>query len=129
MIRRPLLFVCLAVCIVPAVAFTQSQETDRPTVVVGMLSDGQQPTIDGRVDEDSWNGAPPYTAFIQQEPDEGQPASERTEVRFLADKKNVRGEDEPAFRFLINSGGWAGDHELILLPQALHTQTQAISGS
>ena len=30
-----------------------------------------------------------YTSFIQQEPDEGEPATERTEIRFLLDRRNL----------------------------------------
>ena len=40
-------------------------------------------TVDGRLDEASWAAAEPATRFIQTEPAEGMPASERTEVRVL----------------------------------------------
>ena len=39
------------------------------------------PEIDGRVDETLWSAAQPYSTFTQQEPNEGQPASEQTEIR------------------------------------------------
>jgi hypothetical protein len=39
--------------------------------------------IDGRLDEAGWNAATPATEFTQLDPDEGKPASERTEVRIL----------------------------------------------
>ncbi|MCM3878474.1 MAG: carbohydrate binding family 9 domain-containing protein [Vicinamibacterales bacterium] len=67
----------------------QQREADRPAVAVGMLKDGALPTIDGKVDDEVWKNVAPFTAFTQQEPDEGQPASERTEIRFLVDKKNL----------------------------------------
>ena len=41
--------------------------------------------IDGRVDEAAWSAATPVTEFIQFDPNEGQPASERTEARILVD--------------------------------------------
>lgn len=41
--------------------------------------------IDGRLDEAVWQLAAPATDFIQQEPAEGQPATRRTEVRFVYD--------------------------------------------
>jgi hypothetical protein len=47
------------------------------------------PTLDGRVTDEAWLGIEPYTTFTQQDPDEGAPASERTEVRILFDKSNV----------------------------------------
>lgn len=41
--------------------------------------------IDGRLDEAAWQAATPITDFIQLDPNEGQPASERTEARILID--------------------------------------------
>ena len=37
--------------------------------------------IDGRLDEIAWSEAPPITDFTQNDPNEGQPVSEPTEVR------------------------------------------------
>src|SRR6266536_5857302 len=39
--------------------------------------------IDGTLDEPSWSLAQPATDFLQQQPNEGAPASERTVVRVL----------------------------------------------
>jgi hypothetical protein len=41
--------------------------------------------IDGRLDEEAWSRAVPVTEFTQVVPEEGKPASERTEVRILFD--------------------------------------------
>ncbi|MBI4547284.1 MAG: carbohydrate binding family 9 domain-containing protein [Ignavibacteriae bacterium] len=41
--------------------------------------------IDGILDEDVWKYADPATDFIQRDPEEGQPASERSEIRVLHD--------------------------------------------
>jgi hypothetical protein len=41
--------------------------------------------IDGVLSEAVWSSAPPATSFAQREPNEGQPASEKTEVRFAYD--------------------------------------------
>ena len=65
-------------------AFAAAQQV--PQLTVGRLTDGQRPEIDGRVDESVWSLAEPFSAFTQQEPDEGQPATERTEIRFLIDR-------------------------------------------
>jgi hypothetical protein len=43
------------------------------------------PVIDGSLDEEVWGLAPPIDGFVQQEPLEGAPASERTVVRLLYD--------------------------------------------
>src|SRR5438034_850796 len=45
--------------------------------------------IDGLLDEPAWSLAQPATDFFQQQPAEGAPASERTEVRVLFDDKNI----------------------------------------
>ena len=41
------------------------------------------PAIDGRLDDAVWSSAPAFSDLRQRNPDEGQPVSERTEVRFL----------------------------------------------
>ena len=43
------------------------------------------PVVDGRLDEDVWHLAEPLQGFVQHEPLEGRPVSERTEVRLLTD--------------------------------------------
>src|SRR6266853_2216193 len=45
--------------------------------------------IDGMLDEAAWSLVQPATDFLQQQPNEGAPASERTEVRVLFDDKNI----------------------------------------
>ncbi len=45
----------------------------------------QPPQIDGFLNDEAWNLAQPATDFIQRDPDEGRPATERTEVRVLYD--------------------------------------------
>jgi Domain of unknown function (DUF5916)/Carbohydrate family 9 binding domain-like len=45
--------------------------------------------VDGRLDEEAWGHAPVQTAFRQRNPDEGAPATERTELRLLYDDDAV----------------------------------------
>src|SRR5262245_34054086 len=47
------------------------------------------PSIDGRLDDAAWNGAPVISLFIQRDPDEGEPASEATEVRIAYDDEAI----------------------------------------
>ena len=49
----------------------------------------EAPVINGRVDDDLWQKAAVITDFVQAERYEGQPATERTEVRILYDDKNI----------------------------------------
>ena len=45
----------------------------------------EAPTIDGFIDDAVWARAEPFTGFVQQAPIEGNPATEKTEVRILYD--------------------------------------------
>jgi hypothetical protein len=45
--------------------------------------------VDGRLDEDVYRDTASIGSFIQQEPDEGEPATERTEVWIFFDQRNV----------------------------------------
>ncbi len=47
------------------------------------------PVIDGRLDEEVWLEAAVIDEFIQQEPSEGDPATERTVVRLLYDARSL----------------------------------------
>jgi hypothetical protein len=49
----------------------------------------ESPKIDGALDEAVWQTANPIDTFVQQEPREGQPATDRTEVRILYDKGHL----------------------------------------
>jgi hypothetical protein len=44
-----------------------------------------RPVIDGRLDDAVWRSAEPLVGFVQRDPAEGEPVTERTEVRFLTD--------------------------------------------
>ncbi|MEO8680614.1 MAG: DUF5916 domain-containing protein, partial [Vicinamibacterales bacterium] len=66
------------------------QAQSPPTFKAGKLADnGTAPVIDGRVDEAVWETVQPFTNFTQQDPTEGAPASEKTEVRMIVGKGMV----------------------------------------
>jgi hypothetical protein len=50
---------------------------------------GRAPEVDGRLDDAAWAAAPVLTGLMQKDPKEGEPASERTEVRFLYDDQAI----------------------------------------
>ena len=69
----------------PASAIQQSRELYRvPAVRVD-----QGPTLDGVLDDAVWSQASVIDEFVQQEPVEGAPATERTEVLILYDSQNL----------------------------------------
>jgi hypothetical protein len=49
----------------------------------------QKPTIDGRLDELVWRNVAPITGFVQRELHEGDPVTERTEVRIITDAEAI----------------------------------------
>jgi hypothetical protein len=56
-----------------------------PKSVVRAVRVSEPPTIDGRLGEETWSQVPGSSEFTQRDPDEGRPASERTELRVLYD--------------------------------------------
>ncbi|MDP2955549.1 MAG: hypothetical protein Q8N53_03940 [Longimicrobiales bacterium] len=79
-----------AALLAPATGLAQdapTQEYPRPTVIAVRIS--QRISLDGVLDEPAWSTAEPATDFYQVDPEEGQPASERTEVRIVYDSDNL----------------------------------------
>jgi uncharacterized protein DUF5916 len=60
-----------------------SASSERRTMTAVRMNPDERIAIDGRLDEDVWRRAVPATGFLQQDPDNGQPATEQTEVRVL----------------------------------------------
>lgn len=67
------------------VAFNASAQTKPGSAnVATAVRATEAPTLDGDVLGDpAWKAATPITNFVQEQPDEGQPASEKTEVRVI----------------------------------------------
>ncbi|MBS1868008.1 MAG: hypothetical protein JSS69_19015, partial [Acidobacteria bacterium] len=67
---------------------TPQTETAAPNAAVAVRID-QGPKMDGTLDDPLWQLAKTISDFRQQEPYEGQPATERTEVRILYTRRAV----------------------------------------
>lgn len=78
-------YLCFLLFTFAAPVFSQESTTRR----IRALQVTEAIKIDGRLDELSWSEATPATDFRQQEPNEGDPATEKTEVRVLFDEKNL----------------------------------------
>jgi hypothetical protein len=67
-----------------------AQEVDTgPSVAAVRLADGERIDVDGRLDEAVWQRAVPATDFAQLDPQNGAPATERTEVRVAFDRTRL----------------------------------------
>lgn len=62
---------------------TRNAHTAAPVAQTAPLQGGI--ILDGRLDEAAWAAATPVTGFTQMDPEEGKPATEKTEVHFLYD--------------------------------------------
>ncbi|HXG91412.1 MAG TPA: DUF5916 domain-containing protein [Blastocatellia bacterium] len=83
------LFVCSF--IVPTCATTQpkSISSDREVKLSAITRAGNHISVDGKIDERAWAEASTIGEIIQREPNPGQPATERTEVKILFDRDNL----------------------------------------
>ena len=61
----------------------QVQAAAEHETVLRAIPVSEPPRLDGVLDEPLWQDAPLFDRFLQQVPDEGKPATERTEVRIV----------------------------------------------
>jgi len=89
LLRLNLHAVAVAVLLVLGAGAPLSAQNGRIGRTVAASRVDVAPVLDGVLDEAAWNAAEVIDAFVQQEPDEGAPASERTEARILYDGENL----------------------------------------
>ena len=71
-------------------AVASGQTSDRPAPrVIRAVRASAPPVIDGRLIDEAWTQAPVADGFTQRDPEEGRPATERTEIRVLFDDTAV----------------------------------------
>jgi len=71
-------------------AWAQSDGPDeKRTVAAFALSEDEEVRLDGRLDEPFWDRVLPADNFLQREPLESAPATERTEVRIAYDRSSL----------------------------------------
>jgi hypothetical protein len=77
----------LVSCAVPLWGQDHQHKSGREQYQVEPTPASDAPLIDGTLDEPVWRTAAVIDGFTQQEPAEGEPATERTEVRLLYDAR------------------------------------------
>jgi hypothetical protein len=87
------------VCLSFSIVYGQSQSTQQarktqigaqePLRTAQAIRVDRAPKLDGTLDDPLWNQANPITNFLQREPHDGPPPTERTEVRILYTKHEV----------------------------------------
>lgn len=83
-----ILWACL-LWIGPGFGSASSQEAPSNEVQASRIEGSDAPLVDGRLDDLVWDQAAPADAFFQREPQEGAPATERTEVLVLYDDEHL----------------------------------------
>src|SRR5262245_10679581 len=86
--------VLVCVCAAASAARAQVHQHDggtssRERFTIPAVRVDHAPRIDGVLDDAEWAKAPVVETFVQQEPREGTPATERTEVRVLYDSRQL----------------------------------------
>ena len=122
-------YVCVGLLIFTSPICAQENGTRR----IRVLHITEPIKIDGKLDEPGWSQAEVATDFRQQEPNEGEPASEKTEVRLLFDEKNryvgVHAFDsEPSrinSRELVRDATFSNDDKLEILLDTYHDRRNA----
>ena len=75
---------CLAVALL--LAAIPASSSDGPNEIVAVaIENGAAIVLDGELNDAAWQRAEPVTTFVQRDPDEGAPATFRTEARVLYD--------------------------------------------
>ncbi len=82
----------IAVCLIaatPALAQVAATRSEGDRLRIDAVEAEAGVRVDGVLDDEVWSRARPVTGFVQAEPREGQPATERTEVRIAWDAENL----------------------------------------
>ena len=102
--NQKLLIAALTWCVFVSPAWAQQAESptapvremsripgyeNRPVVHAERLKPGESVKLDGKIDEAFWRRAKPVTDFVQQEPRNGEVATEKTEVYVMFDERNL----------------------------------------
>jgi len=79
---------CFLLLSLTTFSVAQRYESTQNSIIAFKVKD--LPVIDGVVlDDPAWEDVIPATKFVQQSPDEGKPATERTEVKIMFSSKNM----------------------------------------
>jgi hypothetical protein len=85
--RTTVFWIVVTLCLAftaPASAQVPQQDNGRKQARAVRVQSGAV-NVDGRLDDAAWRDAPPVTEFVQREPTEGAPPTDRMEVRFVYD--------------------------------------------
>ena len=88
-VLRKILFSWIVLSVGMLVSFADVPSSASQTASLFIRKVERAPVIDGNLSDSCWLTAPVAKDFIQRQPNEGQPASEKTEVRVCRDERNL----------------------------------------
>ena len=88
-ILRKILFSWIVLSVGMLVSFADVPSYASQTASLFIRKVERAPVIDGNLSDSCWLTAPVAKDFVQRQPNEGQPASEKTEVRVCRDERNL----------------------------------------
>jgi len=84
----------LQVCLLVLLLLCASPLIAQETRIVRALSTDTAIRVDGLLDEAAWTQAGVITEMLQKDPPEGEPASQRTQIRVVYSQKSISDVDE-----------------------------------
>ncbi|HEV8430337.1 MAG TPA: DUF5916 domain-containing protein [Pyrinomonadaceae bacterium] len=122
-------YLCVVIFVLAASTFAQQNGAKH----IRVLRITEPIKIDGKLNEPPWSEPTAATDFRQQEPDEGEPATEKTEVRLLFDDKNLyigihAFDSEPSrinSRELVRDATFSNDDKVEVLLDTYHDRRNA----
>jgi hypothetical protein len=132
-------FVVIALVLVPIALMAQpnngtQQDNGRKQARAVRVAAGTV-SVDGRLEDAAWRDAPPVTDFVQREPTEGAPPTDRMEVRFVYDDNalyvGARMYSDAAIQAPMGrrDSGDQAEHLLVSLDTYLDRRTSATFGT
>ena len=88
-VLRKILFSGFVLFVGMLVSFADIPSSASQTASLFIRKVERAPVIDGNLSDSCWLTAPVAKDFVQRQPNEGQPASEKTEVRVCRDERNL----------------------------------------
>jgi len=89
MLLKSKMLVAVLVIIFNAIAFSQENTANNKRVIITKKISTGKITLDGLLNESEWKMVLPATNFIQKDPVEGAPSTEKTEVYVIYDEDNL----------------------------------------
>jgi len=81
-----LMILTIHMLIIPSTLYAEGAERTHPgRIMTAVRINPERPTIDGLLDDEVWQHAPASGDFLQKEPNEGEPATEKTTVQIVYD--------------------------------------------